>query len=125
MFYDIFKRLCEAKDVSVSKAATEIGLSNSTPTKWKKTGATPDSNTLSKIALYFNVTVGYLLGNEKSPSENGEGEKEESVEEIKAAFWGGEKDLSKEDWDEMWEDVETFARFRAEQQRKKRNGVSD
>lgn len=71
MFYDIFKELCDTKGISVSKAATEIGLSNSTPTKWKKTGATPDSNTLAKIAVYFNVSVAYLMGEEtkKAPTD--------------------------------------------------------
>lgn len=65
MFYDKFKELCKARSVSVSKAATDIGLSNSTPTKWKNTNATPDSTTLSKIADYFGVTIDYLLGTEK------------------------------------------------------------
>lgn len=62
MFYDKFKELCAQKKISVSRAATEIGLSNSTPTKWKKTMATPDSTTLRKIADYFGVSVGDLLG---------------------------------------------------------------
>ena len=61
MFYDIFKTLCEQKNVSCNRAALEIGLSNATATKWKKTGATPSSDTLKKIASYFNVTSDYLL----------------------------------------------------------------
>lgn len=36
MFYDRFKLLCQRKNISCTKAATEMGLSNSTPTKWKK-----------------------------------------------------------------------------------------
>lgn len=62
MFFDTFKRLCDERHISVSAAATVIGLSNSTPTKWKKTGATPDGDTLTKIATYFGVTTDYLLG---------------------------------------------------------------
>ena len=62
LFFDIFKELCKKNRISVSAAAAEIGLSNSTPTKWKKTGATPDGNTLSKIASYFGVPTDYLLG---------------------------------------------------------------
>ena len=62
MFYDTFRRLCEEKGVSCNKAALEIGLSNSTPTKWKKTGAIPDSSTLSRVSRYFGVTNDYLLG---------------------------------------------------------------
>lgn len=62
MFYDTFRRLCEEKGVSCNKAALEIGLSNSTPTKWKKTGAIPDSTTLARVSRYFGVTNDYLLG---------------------------------------------------------------
>lgn len=64
MFYDRFKQLCEQKGVTCNKAALEIGLSNATPTKWKKTGATPVGETLDKIAAYFNVSTDYLLGKE-------------------------------------------------------------
>ncbi|MBQ9348879.1 MAG: helix-turn-helix transcriptional regulator [Oscillibacter sp.] len=62
MFYDNFKQLCDVKGITVTKAALDIGLSNATPTRWKKTGATPDGNTLLKIAEYFDVTTDYLLG---------------------------------------------------------------
>ena len=72
MFFDIYKDLCSKNKTSPSKVATELGFSNSIATKWKKTGATPDSKTLSKIADYFNVSIEYLLGteNEKSPAGN-------------------------------------------------------
>lgn len=64
MFYDRFKLLCGNKGVSCNKAALDMGLSNATPTKWKKSGATPSGDTLNKIAGYFGVTVDYLLGKE-------------------------------------------------------------
>ena len=64
MFFDIFTDLCNKKGVSRTKAAEEIGLSNSITTKWKKTGATPGGETLDKVAAYFNVTTDYLLGKE-------------------------------------------------------------
>ena len=37
-----------------------------------------------------------------------------------AAFWGGDKDLSREELDAMWKDVERFAAFVAEQKRRER-----
>lgn len=43
-----------------------MGLSNSTPTKWKKTGATPDGKTLAKISAYFGVSIGELLTNDST-----------------------------------------------------------
>lgn len=64
MFYDTYLALCQRKNVSPTRAALEIGLSKSTPTTWKKRGLTPQGETLNKIAAYFGVSVGYLLGNE-------------------------------------------------------------
>lgn len=61
MFYDKFKYLCDQKGVSCNKAALEMGLSNATPTKWKKTGATPDSKTLEKVSAYFGVSINELF----------------------------------------------------------------
>ncbi len=40
MFYDRYTALCQAKGISRSRAAQEMGLSNSTVTKWRTTGAT-------------------------------------------------------------------------------------
>lgn len=69
MFYDRFKSLCSQKGVSCNKAATEMGLSSSTPTKWKKTGAAPDSRTLSMVSAYFGVPISSLLDAPTSPRE--------------------------------------------------------
>ena len=65
MFYDRFKALCENKKTTPTRAAIDMGFSNSITTKWKKTGATPDGITLAKIAEYFGITVDELLGKEK------------------------------------------------------------
>lgn len=62
MFFDIFSALCEKKGVSRNAAAKQMGLSNSTVTKWKNTNATPSGATLAKVADYFGVSVDYLLG---------------------------------------------------------------
>ena len=69
MFYDRFKALCENKKTSPTRAAIDMGFSNSITTKWKKTGATPDGVTLAKIAEYFGITVDELLGKEKQPTD--------------------------------------------------------
>lgn len=64
MFYDVFKELCEAKKISCKAAAMEMGFSNSTASKWKRTGAVPNGDTLNKVADYFGVSVSYLLSRE-------------------------------------------------------------
>ena len=67
MLFDKVKDLCAEREISVSKLASELSLSNSVATKWKK-GAVPDGTTLLKIAEYFDVSVDYLLGRVSGPN---------------------------------------------------------
>lgn len=62
MFFEVFCVLCEKKGISVTKATVEMGLSRTIGTKWRKTGAVPNGETLNTIANYFGVTTDYLLG---------------------------------------------------------------
>ena len=103
MFYDLYNELCQEKGVSCSRAAKEIGLSNSTVTKWKNTGATPSGDTLSKVAAYFGVSVNYLIGEQKSPTAQGNGVTDD---DIKFALFGGGA-VS----DAQYEEVKQFVRF--------------
>ena len=66
MFYDLFCQLCEKKGVSVTRATVEMGLSRTIGSKWKRTDATPNGETLNRIAEYFGVTTDYLLTGEES-----------------------------------------------------------
>lgn len=86
MFYDLYYELCKKKGVSCSKAAREIGLSNSTVTKWKNTGAKPSSDTIGKVAAYFGVPVNDLFGEQKEPAARGDGVTDD---DIKFALFGG------------------------------------
>lgn len=86
MFYDRFKALCDQRGVSCNRAAIEMGLSNATPTSWKKRGLTPKADTLAIIANYFGVSVDYLLGEEteaKKPLVNDDEELTEMLEVLK------------------------------------------
>lgn len=114
MFYDIFRSLCEKKGVSCHKAALDIGLSNATPTIWKKRNITPKGDTLAKIADYFDVSIDYLLGSEaeKTPTENGE--REISKDDLKFALWGDSSEIDDADLD----DVLRYAAFIKERKQK-------
>lgn len=105
MFFDIFNDLCIKKGVSCKRAAEDIGLSNSITTKWKKTGATPTGETLSRIAAYFNVSVGYLLGEENKKAPTTSGERSVSDDDIKFALFGGDGEIT----DAMYQEVKEFA----------------
>lgn len=114
MFYDKFKQLCDDRGISCNKAALEIGLSNATPTKWKKTGATPAGETLDRIAAYFKVTTDYLLGKEKTPTVSSE---RDILDEIDVAFYGDFKELSEDDK----ETLRAMARVMRERRTVKKN----
>lgn len=63
MFYEQFIRLCNAKGVSPSAAARAVGLDKSAVSRWAK-GSIPRSVTLDRLADYFGVTMGELMGYE-------------------------------------------------------------
>ena len=102
MFYDVYTELCRQKGISRSRAAAEMGLSNSTATKWKKTGATPSGETMAKIAAYFGVSVDDLLKQEKDLAPKSK----VTDDDIKFALFGGGP-VS----DAQYEEVKQFVRF--------------
>mgnify|MGYP001046465760 CR=1 FL=1 len=58
--YDRIQKLCEERGISISRLESDCGLGNSTIKKWKTTN--PNVNKIKAVALYFGVTVDYLLG---------------------------------------------------------------
>lgn len=75
--YERIQNLCKSKGVSGSRMCLELGLSKSTMSDLKY-GRTKGMSTATaqKIAGYFDVTVGYLLGEEdekEKPTAQGDG----------------------------------------------------
>jgi transcriptional regulator with XRE-family HTH domain len=71
--YERIQELCKAKGVSASRMCLDLGLSKSTMSDIKngrKKGVS--TGTAQKIASYFNVSVGYLLGKEEKENALGE-----------------------------------------------------
>lgn len=72
MFYERLRELCKQKEITPTGLALTLGLSNATAAKWKK-GSIPNGATLQKIAAFFGVSTGYLLGEnvyQLSPQDN-------------------------------------------------------
>lgn len=116
MFYDLYSDLCKERGVSLNKAASEMGLSNSTVTKWKKTKATPSGDTLSKVAEYFNVSMDFLLSHSTEKAPATQGERQISDQEIKVAMMGGGDEVT----DAMWQEVKNFAAFVVQREKEKK-----
>lgn len=118
--HETISNLCDKKNVSAYRMCKDIGIRPSIITDLKmgrKKGLSAE--VANKIAEYFGVTVGYLLGTEgtkKAPAP--EGERTVSDDDIKFALFGGDGDIT----DEMYDEVKRFARMvklREEAEKKK------
>ena len=106
--------------------ADAFGVAQSTVGGWEAGKREPNYATTLKLANFFHVSVDYLLGqtdqkdmaSTQTPTPTTG--PSSSRENLQAAFWGGEKDLSQEDLDDMWNDVERFAAFLAEKKRQEK-----
>ena len=106
--------------------AVAFGVAQSTVGGWEAGKREPNYATTLKLANFFHVSVDYLLGqtdqkdmaSTQTPTPTTG--PSSSRENLQAAFWGGEKDLSQEDLDDMWNDVERFAAFLAEKKRQEK-----
>ena len=110
--YDRLLLLCGRMGISGYRMAKDNGISPSIMTDLKagrKKGISAD--TADKLASYFGVSVGYLLGTEEQKEKPALPEEDELKLKV-AAYWGGGEDLSKEELDELWEDAGSYFRFK-------------
>lgn len=116
------KGLRTSRNMLQKDVAGLLGIDRTTYAKYESGASEPNHETLLKLAQIFNVTTDYLLGrdeNEPAPIQLNEDEFDKN--RIMAAFLGGDHDLSPEDQDALWEDVYEYARFKAEQWKRKKD----
>lgn len=119
--YENIMALCEAHGIKGGKMCTDTGISKGLLTDLKmgrRTGVS--AVTAQKIANYFNVSVGYLLGEEetkKAPANDGK--RSVSDDDIKFALFRGREEIT----DAMYEEVLNFAEYVAQrEEERKRKG---
>lgn len=118
MFYDRFIELCEKKGVKPGPACTAMGVSRSLAAKWKNTCVErPSTEVLEKMSAYFGLTIDEILNANHGRNES----TSISDDDIKAAFFNGADDLSKEEMDAMWDDAKAFIQFKMEQRKRSKN----
>lgn len=98
MLMDRIKELALKRGKSLKEVAVEIGLSENAIYKW--TTQSPNSETLEKVADYFNVTTDYLLGRDK-----------DSINDIAMMFRQTEAGVPEDKKEEFREDVERYMDF--------------
>ena len=102
--------------------AAEIGVAPSVVSAWRNKKSESYMKRLPQIAEILNTTVEYLLTGEKhEPAPTPKNGDELDRDTIMAAFMGGDMDMSPEERDALWDDVYEYARFKAEQWRKKKD----
>lgn len=121
ILYNRLVELCESKGVSGYRMCKDCKLSPSTMTDLKAgRKKTLNAESASRVAEYFGVSVAYLYGKETKKAPAVEGERVMTDDDIKSAFWGGEKDLSPDEINELWADARAYIAFKTEQAKKKR-----
>ncbi|MDR0223180.1 MAG: helix-turn-helix domain-containing protein [Oscillospiraceae bacterium] len=64
MFAQRLKQLRELKNISQTRLAREMGVTQGTVGNWETGKRTPDTGTLQRLADYFSVSVDFLLGHD-------------------------------------------------------------
>ena len=100
--------------------ADALFVNQTAVSQWERGVTTPSNQLLVKLSELYGVSTDYLLGIDPAPTVAKDTPADKSS--MMAAFWGGEKDLSEKDLDEMWGYVERFAAFLAEKKRQERKG---
>ncbi len=115
--YETIMALCQSRGIKGARLCSDLGISKGLLTDLKMGRRSGISAvTAQKIAGYFGVSVGYLLGQEDRKNAPPEArERNISDEELKFALWGDCQEVDEADL----EDVRRYAAFLRERKQKK------
>ena len=100
--------LCEKKGIRPGRLCDELGLSRGLMTDLKMgRKKTLNAETAQKIAGFFGVSVGYLLGQEEA----------DVLDQVDVAFYGDFKELNEEEKETVRDMVRLMRERRAAKQR--------
>ena len=100
--------LCQKKGIRPGRLCDELGLSRGLMTDLKMgRKKTVNAETAQKIAGFFGVSVGYLLGQEES----------DVLDQVDVAFYGDFKELNEEEKETVRDMVRLMRERRAAKQR--------
>lgn len=124
---DIVDRLFELVDEKYNEQkdfAAILGIDPNLPSRWRNRKSTSYQRRLPQIAEALDTTTEYLLtgnGPKKKAAPSGVSDSDTiSEDDIKAAFFEGAGDLTKEEMDALWADAQDYMRYKLEQRRKQR-----
>ncbi|MDE6880404.1 MAG: helix-turn-helix transcriptional regulator [Oscillospiraceae bacterium] len=124
---DVSERIFALSDKQYSEQkdfGKAIGVVQSVVSAWRTGKSKSYMKRLPQVAKALGTTPEYLLTGKEADTQQDISENP-SKQQLQAAFWGGEKDLTQEEKDAMWSDVEKFAAFLAEQKRRERGSGTE
>jgi len=115
--YKTIDNLLNKKGITGAKMSADLGMSRSFMTELRKGRAkSVKLETAQRIADYFGVSVGYLMGEEIENAPTVSGERKLSDAELKFALWGDCEDVSDDDL----ADVRRYAAFVRERKKEQK-----
>ena len=115
--YESILALCERDGIRPGRLCDELGISRGLMTDLKMgRKKSVSAETAQKIASFFGVSVGYLLGIDGSNAVNDS--HAVNLDQIDVAFYGEFKELSEEDKETVRDMVRIMRERRADKQRK-------
>ncbi len=75
LFASRIKKLRTDKNLSLDGLASELGINKSRIGMWENNGTVPRDDILIKLSKYFDVSIDYLLGNEKMENKEPDSER--------------------------------------------------
>ena len=111
--------LCDEKGIRPGRLCDELNLSRSLMTDLKMgRKKSVNAETAQKIATFFHVSVGYLLGHEGSETvQNGVSSKPDILEDVDIAFYGDFKELNEDEKETVRDMVRLMRERRTGKQR--------
>ena len=122
---DIVDRLFELVDKKFNEQqefAALLGVDPTLPSRWRNRKSTSYQRRLPQIAEALGTTTEYLLTGNGPKKKTAPAKRSESDaisdDDIKAAFFEGAEDLTKEEMDALWAVARDYMRYQLEQRRK-------
>lgn len=108
--YEVIENLCQQRGIRPGQMCNELGLSRGLMTDLKMgRKKSVSAQTAQKIAAYFGVSVGYLLG--EAP------ENTDILDQVDVAFYGEFKELNEDEKETVRDMVRLMRERRAAKQR--------
>lgn len=116
--YETILDLCQQKDIRPGRLCSQLGLSRGLMTDLKMgRKKSLSAETAQKIAAYFGVSVGYLLGQDTAAEATSASGKPDILEQVDIAFYGDFKELDEEQKEAVRDMVRLMWERRAARQR--------